>query len=131
MEGVVVRLAEAVAEHAAVGRGVSGAPVAGVADGTARAGSQHPVAVLHPGELEARWRPCAGRQEPAYNAPAGVDAKAGIIVAETAVNAESDNPLLVPMREETRSNLGAVAEETGAHGGYSSAAPLEAAEARG
>jgi len=86
---------------------------------------------LHPDEPEARLMPCGGRQEPAYNAQAVVDAQAGIIVAETAVNAESDHQMLVPMLEEVKGNLGAVAEETVADGGYSSAAQLEAAEARG
>ena len=86
---------------------------------------------LHPGELEARLMPCEGRTEPAYNAPAVVDAQAGIIVAATAVNAESDNQLLVPMLEETKANLGAVAEENVADGGYGSAGQLGEAQARG
>lgn len=86
---------------------------------------------LHPGEPEARLMPCGARQEPAYNAQAVVDAKAKIIVAEDTVNAESDNQLLVPMLEETKSNLGAVAEETVADGGYSSAQQLDEAQARG
>ena len=86
---------------------------------------------LHPGEPEARLMPCEGRTEPAYNAQAVVDAQAGIIVAATAVNAESDNQLLVPMLEETKTNLGAVAEENVADGGYSSAAQLGEAQARG
>ena len=80
---------------------------------------------LHPGELEARLMPCEGRTEPAYNA------QAGIIVGATAVNAESDNPLLVPMLEETKANLGAVAEENVADGGYGSAGQLGEAQARG
>jgi transposase len=86
---------------------------------------------LHPGEPEARLMPCAGRKQPAYNAQAVVDAQAGIIVAETAVNAESDHHQLVPMLEETKANLGAVAEETVADGGYSSAGQLDEAQARG
>jgi hypothetical protein len=86
---------------------------------------------LHPGEPEARLMPCAGRNQPAYNAQAVVDAQAGIIVAETAVNAESDNQMLVPMLEEVKANVGAVAEETVADGGYSSAAQLGEAQARG
>jgi transposase len=91
------------------------------------AGREH----LHPGEPEARLMPCGGRKEPAYNAQAVVDAKAGMIVAQTVVNAEADNQMLVPMLEETQSNLGAVAAETVADGGYSSAVQLEQAEARG
>ena len=64
---------------------------------------------LHPQEPEARLMPCEGRKDPAYNAQAMADAKAEIIVAQTAVNAESDNAQLVPMLEETKANLGAVA----------------------
>ena len=86
---------------------------------------------LHPGEPEARLMPCAGRNQPAYNAQAVVDAQAGIMVAETVVNAESDHHMLVPMLEETKANLGAVAEETVADGGYSSAGQLGEAQARG
>jgi transposase len=86
---------------------------------------------LHPGEPEARLMPCEGRKQPAYNAQAVVDAQAGIMVAETVVNAESDNPMLVPMLEETKANLGAVAEETVADGGYSSAQQFTEAQARG
>jgi transposase len=86
---------------------------------------------LHPREPEARLMPCEGRKDPAYNAQAVVDAQAGIIVAETTVNAESDNALLVPMLEEVQANLGEVAKETGADGGYSSAKQLGEAEARG
>jgi transposase len=80
---------------------------------------------LHPQEPEARLMPCEGRLEPAYNA------QAGIIVAETAVNAEWDHDRLVPMLEEERANLGEVAKETVADGGYSSARQLGKAEACG
>jgi transposase len=86
---------------------------------------------LHPGEPEARLMPCAGRNQPAYNAQAVADERAKIIVAETVVNAESDNQLLVPMLEEVKANLGAVAEETVADGGYASAQQFAAAQARG
>jgi transposase len=86
---------------------------------------------LHPQEPEARLMPCEGRKEPAYNAQVVADAQAGIIVAERAVNAESDNAQLVPMLEETRANLGAVAAETVGDGGYASAQQLGEAQARG
>jgi len=86
---------------------------------------------LHPGEPEARLMPCGGRNQPAYNAQAVVDGQAGIMVAETVVNAESDNQLLVPMLEEVKTNLGAVAEETVADGGYSSAQQFTEAQTRG
>ena len=86
---------------------------------------------LHPQEPEARLMPCEGRQDPAYNAQAVVDAQAGIIVAETTVNAESDNAMLVPMLEEVEANVGEVAKETVADGGYCSAGQLGEAQARG
>jgi len=86
---------------------------------------------LHPQEPEARLMPCEGRLEPAYNAQAVADAQAGILVAQTAVNAESDNAQLVPMLEEVRANLGEVAQETVADGGYASATQFGEAEERG
>ncbi len=86
---------------------------------------------LHPQEPEARLMPCEGRQDPAYNAQAVAEAQAGIIVAQTAVNAESDNAQLMPMLEETQANLGKVAAETVADGGYASAAQLGNAQTQG
>jgi hypothetical protein len=86
---------------------------------------------LHPGEPEARLMPCEGRTEPAYNAQAVVDPQVGIIVAATAVNAESDHQMLVPMLEETKENLGVLAEVNVADGGYSSTGQLGEAQAHG
>ena len=86
---------------------------------------------LHPEEPEARLMPCAGRKDPAYNAQLVADAQAGIIVAQTAVNAESDNAQLVAMMEETQANLGKVAAETVADGGYASAQQLGKAQTQG
>ena len=86
---------------------------------------------LHPQEPEARLMPCEGRKDPAYNAQAVADAQAGIIVAQTAVNAESDHAQLVPMLEEVKANMGKVAEETVGDGGYSTSQQLAEAEADG
>jgi transposase len=86
---------------------------------------------LHPQEPEARLMPCEGRMEPAYNAQAVVDAQASIIVAAEAVPAEGDSAQLVPMLKEVEANLGAVAKDTVADGGYSSGPQLEEAQARG
>ena len=86
---------------------------------------------LHPQEREARLMPCEGRTDPAYNAQAMADAKAGIIVAAEAVNAEADNGQLIPMLEATEANLGGVAETTLADGGYVSGEQLQEAEERG
>jgi transposase len=69
------------------------------------AGREH----LHPQEPEARLMPCEGRLHPAYNAQAVADAQAGVVVAASVVNAESDNAQLVPMLEEVQANLGEVA----------------------
>ena len=85
----------------------------------------------HPGEPEARMMPCEGRKELAYNAQAVVDQASGLIVAEDVVNEESDNRRLVPMLDEVKGNLGAVAEETLADGGYKSSVGLGEAEAKG
>jgi len=86
---------------------------------------------LHRQEPEARLMPCEGRLDPAYNAQAVADAQAGIIVAQTAVNAESDHHQLVPMLEEVRATVGAVAQETVGDGGYATAEQLGEAQARG
>jgi transposase len=86
---------------------------------------------LHPQEREARLMPCEGRQEPAYNAQAVADGKAGIIVAAEAVNEESDNAQLIPLLEEVEANLGGVAQTTVGDAGYVSGKQLAEAEARG
>jgi len=93
----------------------------------AEAGRAH----LHPQEPEARLMPCEGRMDPAYNAQAVADARAQVVVAATVVNAESDNAQLLPMLEEVKANLGEVAEETVADGGYASAQQLGEAQGRG
>jgi transposase len=86
---------------------------------------------LHPHEPEVRVMKCEGRKDPAYNAQAVADAQAEIIVAATAVNAETDHEQLVPMLEEVRANLGRVAEETVGDGQYATVQQLTEAEACG
>jgi transposase len=86
---------------------------------------------LHPQEAEARLMPCEGRKDPASNAQAVADEKAGIIVAQRAGNTESDHAQLVPMLEEVQATVGKVAEETLGDGGYSTSEQLAEAEARG
>jgi hypothetical protein len=46
------------------------------------------------------------------------DEKSGIIVAEQLVNQENDTSMLVPMLDEVKENLGSVAQEDLADGGY-------------
>lgn len=67
----------------------------------------------------------------AYNAQAVVDAKAGIIVGAEVVQDESDNFRLVDMIDEVGENVGQVAEETVADGGYFSGEELKRAEEKG
>jgi transposase len=86
---------------------------------------------LHPQEQEARVMKCEGRTDPAYNAQAVADDRAGIIVAENAVNDETDYRQLTPMLEEVKANLGEVAKETVADGQYGTVQQLREAEARG
>jgi transposase len=85
----------------------------------------------HPQEPEARLMPCEGRTEPAYNAQVVVDEQSQLLVAAQVVNEESDNRRLVPMLDEVKKNLGEVAEETVADGGYKSSVALGEAEAKG
>jgi transposase len=91
------------------------------------AGREH----LHPQEPEARMMKCEGRAEPAYNAQAVVEDQHQLIVAEGVVNEESDNHQLTAMIGEVERNLGEVAQETVADGGYASAQELGKAEAQG
>jgi transposase len=86
---------------------------------------------LHPQEPEARLMPCEGRTEPAYNAQVVVDAESALVVAAEVVSEESDNRQLTPMLDAVKGNLGEVAEETVADGGYKSSVALGEAEAKG
>jgi transposase len=69
-----------------------------------------------------------GRKRFGYNAQVVVDEKSGLIVAEDVVNAESDNYQLTPMLEQVEENLGRVADETAADGGYKAPSELARAE---
>ena len=52
------------------------------------------------------------------------------MVAADVTNEENDHPQLVPMLDEAEENLGQVAQETVADGGYQSAVGLAEAEAK-
>ncbi|MGB8657121.1 MAG: transposase [Candidatus Zixiibacteriota bacterium] len=64
----------------------------------------------------------------AYNAQAVVDAKTGVIVGAEVVQEESDNFELVEMLDRVKENVGKVAKETVADGGYFSGEELKKAE---
>jgi len=85
---------------------------------------------MHPKDKDARMMKTERGIAFAYNAQAVVDAAGGIIVAEDVVNEENDGAMLVPMIEETERNVGRVAEETVADGGYYSAQQLAQAQER-
>ena len=80
---------------------------------------------------EARMMKTEGKAQFAYNAQVVVDQDSGVIVAQEVVNEETDYRQLVPMLEQVEKNLGAVAEETVADGGYHSAEALGGAQERG
>jgi hypothetical protein len=63
-----------------------------------------------------------------YNAQAVVDDQSGLIVAQDVVNDESDNYQLIPMLEQVKENLGEVAEENLADGGYKAPSQMAKAE---
>jgi len=86
---------------------------------------------LHPGDLESRMMKTTGGIEFAYNGQVVSDAKEGIIVAEDVTNEETDRGQLTPMLDEVKENLGQVAKETLADGGYHSGAELKKAEEKG
>jgi len=62
---------------------------------------------------ESRIMPTKGGFEQCYNAQAGVDAKAQVIVACKVVNTSADCPQLLPMVDQVRANLGRKARKLG------------------
>jgi len=85
----------------------------------------------HPGESDARMMKTGEGIDFGYNAQVVVDKESSLIVAEDVFNAESDNDQLVDMIDEVEDNLGEVAEETVADGGYYSPNQLARAEKEG
>ena len=63
-----------------------------------------------------------------YNAQAVADSKAGVIVAEEVTTEQNDSSQLVPMLESVQTEVGKVAEETLADGGYFSGEQLDSAQ---
>jgi hypothetical protein len=83
---------------------------------------------MSPVEPDARLMKNNGRIEPCYNAQVVADDKSGIIVAQEVVTDENDTAQLVPMLERVEENLGQVATQTLADGGYASGEQLFRAE---
>jgi len=85
---------------------------------------------INPDEPDARVMKGNEGLDLSYNAQAATEGQSGVIVAAEVVDSPCDAGQLVDMLDRVDENLGAVAEETVADGGYSSAAEMAKAEAR-
>jgi transposase len=85
---------------------------------------------VHPSEPEARFMKNRRTKDLSYNAQALADHKSGLIVAADVVTDGADNGQLVPMLDQVKENLGAVAEETVADAGYFSSGQIGLADER-
>jgi hypothetical protein len=79
---------------------------------------------------ESRIMPTKSGFEQCYNAQAGVDAKAQVIVACEVVNTSADCPQLLAMVDQVRANLGRKPDVCSADAGYCSEANLAGMAAR-
>lgn len=85
---------------------------------------------VYPCEPEARFMKNRRNIDLSYNGQAVADRDSGIIVAANVVNDETDNGQLVPMLDQVKENLGAVAQENLADTGFYSSAQIGLAEER-
>ena len=83
---------------------------------------------MHQDEPEAQMMKNHEGTRLGYNAQVVVDSKAGIIVAADVTTDQNDLRQLVPMLEKVQDEIGKVAEETVADGGYCSGEQLDNAE---
>jgi len=83
---------------------------------------------FQPQDEDARVMKCRGGKKFAYNAQAVVEGQHQLIVAADVVTDESDNYQLVRMIDQVKENLGGVAEQTIADGGYFATTELASAE---
>ena len=79
---------------------------------------------------ESRIMPTKDGFQQCYNAQAGVDATAQVVVACGVVATSADNPQLLPMVDQIKANLGRKPKCCSADAGYSSEANLAGLEAR-
>jgi transposase len=88
---------------------------------------KHDTKHVHPNEPDARVMKCDPRRLLAYNAQAVVDHESDLIVAIGLTAEENDHGQLLPMLEQTKRVLGAVAKMTDVDTGYTSGPQLHEA----
>jgi transposase len=85
---------------------------------------------VNPADPDARFMKSRGRIELCYNGQAIADEKSGMIVSANVIADGTDNGQLVPMIDQAKENVGAVAAENVADAGYFSSSQIGLAEKR-
>ena len=85
---------------------------------------------VNPADPQARFMKNRGRMELSYNGQAIADQDSGIIVGADVATDSSDNGQLVPMIDQAKENVGAVAKENVADAGYFSSSQIGLAQDR-
>jgi transposase len=85
---------------------------------------------VNPADPDARFMKNRGRMELSYNGQAIADQKSGMIVGADVVTDSADNGQLVPMIDQAKENVGAVAKENVADAGYFSSSQIGLAQDR-